>query len=70
MHPHKPHYDRHAGSDANKKFLHKISRERIDPKAVAGGESAADLIDSAFLSYNGGRLREGCQLFVKKMLAP
>src|SRR5687767_7948101 len=69
MHPHKPHYDRHAGTDANKDFLHKISRERIDPKAVASGASAADLIDAAFLSYNGGRLREGCQLFVKKMLA-
>ena len=69
MHPHKPHYDRHAGSDANKQFLHKISRERIDPPAVAGGASAADLIDAAFLSYNGGRMREGCQLFVRKMLA-
>ena len=69
MHPHKPHYDRHAGSDANKQFLHKISRERIDPAAVAGGASVADLIDAAFLSYNGGRMREGCQLFVRKMLA-
>ncbi len=27
------------------------------------------MIDSAFLSYNAGRLREGCQLFVRKMLA-
>lgn len=69
MHPHKPHYDRHAGTDANKDFLHKISRQRIDPPAVPSGVSAADLIDSAFLSYNGGRLREGCQLFVRKMLA-
>ena len=69
MHPHKPHYDRHAGTDANKDFLHRISRERIDPPAVAGGASAADLIDGAFLSYNSGRLREGCQLFVRKMLA-
>ncbi len=71
MHPHKnkPQHDRHAGTDANKDFLHKISRERIDPPAVAGGASVADLIDSAFLSYNGGRLREGCQLFVRKMLA-
>jgi deoxyhypusine synthase len=69
MHPHKQHHDRHAGTDANKQFLHKISRERIDPAAVAGGASAADLIDAAFLSYNGGRLREGCQLFVRKMLA-
>lgn len=69
MHPHKPHYDRHAGTAKNKKFLKKISRERIAPAPVAGGVSAADLIDGAFLSYNGGRLREGCQLFVKKMLA-
>ena len=69
MHPHKPHYDRHAGTDANKKYLHKISRERIDPPAVASGAGAADLIDSAFLSYNAGRLREGCQLFARKMLA-
>jgi deoxyhypusine synthase len=69
MHPHKQHHDRHAGTDANKQFLHKISRERIDPSAVGVGATAADLIDSAFLSYNGGRLREGCQLFVKKMLA-
>jgi deoxyhypusine synthase len=69
MHPHKPHYDRHAGNDANKQFLHAISRQRIDPPAVPGGVSAADLIDSAFLSYNAGRLREGCQLFVSKMLA-
>ena len=69
MHPHKPHYDRHAGTDANKEFLHKISRQRIDPSAVQSGVGAADLIASAFLSYNGGRLREGCQLFVKKMLA-
>jgi deoxyhypusine synthase len=69
MHPHKPHYDRHAGTDANKDYLHKISRQRIDPPAVAAGASAADLLDSAFLSYNAGRLREGCQLFVRKMLA-
>jgi len=70
MHPHKPSYDRHAGTAANKDFLKKISRQRIDPPAVPGGVSAADLIDSAFLSYNGGRLREGCQLYAQRMLAP
>ncbi len=69
MHPHKPHYDRHGGTAKNKKFLKKISRERIDPPAVDPGVSVADLLDTAFLSYNGGRLREGCQLFVRKMLA-
>src|SRR5438094_8327718 len=69
MHPHKPHHDRHAGTDANKAYLHKISRQKIDPPAVVAGMSAADLLDATFLSYNAGRLREGCQLFVKKMLA-
>ena len=69
MHPHKPHLDRHGGTEANKAFLHKISRQKIDPPAVTGGMSAADLLDSAFLSYNAGRLREGCQLYVRKMLA-
>src|SRR5258708_2690928 len=69
MHPHKPHHDRHAGSAENKAFLKQISQHRIDPPAVPGGVSAADLIDSAFLSYNGGRLREGCQLFARRMIA-
>ena len=68
MHPHKPHLDRHGGTDANKQFLHKISRQKIDPPAVTADVSAADLLDAAFLSYNAGRLREGCQLFVRKML--
>ncbi len=66
MHPHKPHYDRHAGTAENKDYLKRISRLRIDPPAVAAGATAADLLDSAFLSYNAGRLREGCQLFAKK----
>src|SRR3984957_20695872 len=69
MHPHKQHHDRHAGTDANKAYLHKISRQKIEPTAVAADVSAADLLDGAFLSYNAGRLREGCQLFVRKMLA-
>jgi deoxyhypusine synthase len=44
--------------------------QRINPTAITGKESAADLIDNAFLAYNAGRLREGCQLFVKRMLEP
>ncbi len=51
-------------------YLDKISRERIAPAAVRGDVSAADLIDSAFLSYNGGRLRELCQVFTRRMLEP
>jgi deoxyhypusine synthase len=44
--------------------------QRINPTAITGTESTADLIDNAFLAYNAGRLREGCQLFVKRMLEP
>ncbi len=44
--------------------------QRINPSAITGKESAADLIDNAFLAYNAGRLREGCHLFVKRMLEP
>src|SRR5437763_8218086 len=69
MHPHKPHHDRHAGTAQNKEYLHRISRQKIDPPAVTANVSAADLLDAAFLSYNAGRLREGCQLYVRKMLA-
>jgi deoxyhypusine synthase len=69
MHPHKPHYDRHAGTAENKEFLHRISRQRIDPPPVRSNMSAADLLDSAFLSYDAGRLREGCQLYTQRMLA-
>src|SRR5262245_54072205 len=69
MHPHKQHHDRHAGTAENKQFLHKISRQKIDPPAVTPNVTAADLLDAAFLSYNAGRLREGCQLFARKMLA-
>jgi deoxyhypusine synthase len=42
--------------------------QRINPTAITGKESAADLIENAFLAYNAGRLREGCQLFVKRLL--
>jgi deoxyhypusine synthase len=69
MHPHKQHHDRHAGTAENKAYLHKIGRHKIDPPAVAANVSAADLLDAAFLSYNAGRLREGCQLYARKMLA-
>jgi deoxyhypusine synthase len=42
--------------------------ERIEPRSIDGKESAADLIDTAFLAYNAARLREACGLFTKKML--
>ena len=42
---------------------------RIDPAAITGRETVADLIDNAFLAYNAGRLREACVLFSERMLA-
>jgi deoxyhypusine synthase len=43
--------------------------QAIDPGPITGGETVAELIDSAFLAYNAGRLREGCTLFTQRMLA-
>ena len=43
--------------------------KRINPPAITGKETAAELIDSAFMAYNGGRLREGARLLVERMLA-
>ena len=63
------HGDRRGGAPAVSQYLHRVSQHRIAPPAVTGREAAADLIDSAFLSYNGGRLREVCRVFATKMLA-
>ena len=46
-----------------------LSGPRIDPPAITGRESAADLVDHAFLAYNGARLREGARLLAERMLA-
>src|SRR6185436_6626521 len=43
---------------------------RIDPAAITGTETVAELIDNAFLAYNAGRLREACALFSERMLEP
>jgi deoxyhypusine synthase len=44
--------------------------DRIEPRAIDGRETTADLIDNAFLAYNAARLREACGLFTQKMLEP
>src|SRR3954463_9421277 len=54
-----------SASHGRSKFLR---GDRIEPRAITGGETAADLIDNAFLAYNAARLREACGLFTKKML--
>src|SRR5438552_3407304 len=45
-----------------------ITGPRIEPAAITGKESAADLIESAFLAYNAARLREGARLLTEHML--
>src|SRR6266481_2596331 len=50
-------------------LLQQISRKRIDPPPLTADTSVRRLIEEAFLSYNAGRLREACQLYVRKMLA-
>ena len=50
-------------------YLEQISQSRIDPPDVASTSTVTELIDRVFLSYNSGRLREACQVFVRKMLA-
>src|SRR3954466_1168240 len=41
---------------------------RLNPLGIGKNISAADLIDEAFLAYNGGRLREAAKLLAEKML--
>lgn len=50
-------------STLNKKF------PRLLPEPINKGMTVADLIDSAFKAYNGGRLSEACRLFTDKMTA-
>ncbi len=50
-------------SSLNKKF------PRLLPEPIRKGIKAADLIDTAFKAYNGGRLAEACRLFTGKMIA-
>lgn len=62
-------YDLGMSNSTPLPLLQRISQKRINPPAVTPNMPLADAIDNVFLSYNGGRLREGCQLFVRKMLA-
>jgi deoxyhypusine synthase len=45
-----------------------LDGRKIDPPAITGKETAADLIEHAFLAYNGARLRDGARLLVERML--
>ena len=47
-----------------------LQGKRIDPAPITKKTTLASLVDESFLAYNGARLREACQLFTQKMLAP
>jgi deoxyhypusine synthase len=47
-----------------------LAGKAISPQPVTGRETAAELIRNAFTAYNGGRLREACDLLASKMLQP
>ena len=54
----------------SKKKSAMLKSNAINPDPVRGNMTAAELIDSAFLAYNGRRLRDACRLFAEKMLEP
>ncbi len=43
---------------------------KIAPDPVTAGMTVEQMVDSSFLAYNAARLREGCRLFVERMLEP
>jgi deoxyhypusine synthase len=45
-----------------------LSGAPIRPQPIHAGTTLTDLVDGALLAYNGGRLREACGLFTRKML--
>ena len=47
-----------------------LKGRRIDPAPITKNTTLAELVDEAFIAYNGARLREACQLFTRKMLEP
>jgi deoxyhypusine synthase len=54
-----------AGRKANRH----LGGRKIDPPAITGRETAAELVEHAFLAYNAARLREGARLLTERMLA-
>ena len=45
-----------------------LDGERILPKPLRRGTKVVDLVEGTFCAYNAARLREGCRLFVHRML--
>ena len=55
-------------SEPGKPSQQHLRGQRINPTAITGKETAAELIEQSFLAYNGARLREGARLLVERML--
>jgi deoxyhypusine synthase len=51
--------------DQKSRYLH---GQKIEPPAIDGNISIVDLVDKTFNAYNAARFREGCHLFVERML--
>ena len=47
-----------------------LAGRRILPKGLTGKERLEDVLAGTFLAYNAARLREGAELFARKMLEP
>ncbi len=47
-----------------------LSGDVIQPPPLTGDTRVADLVDSAFLAYNAGRLQRACRLLAERMLEP
>jgi deoxyhypusine synthase len=47
-----------------------MAGKRIRPKNLTGKEKLTYIVDEVFLAYNSARLKEACQLFAERMLAP
>lgn len=43
---------------------------KLDPHPITGQIRVREVVDQFFFSYNAGRLREACQIFVRKCVAP
>jgi len=46
-----------------------LAGKKIDPKPIDASTTIVELVDDNLVSYNGGRLREACQLFTENILA-
>jgi deoxyhypusine synthase len=59
-----------GGHESNHREGRYLAGRRILPEPIRQGMSAVELIDNAFLAYNGRRLREACRLYARRMLEP